>query len=170
MHNTLGRKPTQDVPMPPTTEPSLVDTGPGQPPGFVLPVRIYYEDTDAGGVVYYANYLRYCERARTEWLRALGCEQQQLLATGGPLFVVRSVQADYLAPARLDDSLTVVSTISDLRGASVCFSQRIFRSNTLLFTAGIKIVCVAPDKGRPTAWPEAIYSRFQDQLTPTQSR
>jgi acyl-CoA thioester hydrolase len=151
--------------MPPTTVPSFSDASPPQPPGFVLPVRIYYEDTDAGGVVYYANYLRFCERARTEWLRTLGVGQRQLLAAGGPLFVVRSVQADYLAPARLDDSLIVVTTINDLRGASVRFSQRIFRDETLLFTAEVKIVCVAPDKGRPTSWPEAVYGRFQDQLT-----
>jgi acyl-CoA thioester hydrolase len=152
--------------MPPITVPS----SPPQPRGFVLPVRIYYEDTDAGGVVYYANYLRYCERARTEWLRTINVGQRQMLAAGGPLFVVRSVQADYLAPAHLDDYLTVTSTVSHLRGASVCFSQRIFRDDTLLFTAEIRIVCVDPDKGRPTAWPEMIYSRFQDQLTTPQSQ
>ena len=76
---------------------------------FTLPVRVYYEDTDAGGVVYYANYLNFCERARTEWLRTLGVSQQALIDEQGLGFVVRSVQADYLAPARLDDSLIVVT-------------------------------------------------------------
>lgn len=141
-----------------------------QPPAFILPVRIYYEDTDAGGVVYYANYLRFCERARSEWLRVLGFGQQQLLAAGGPLFVVRSVRADYLAPARLDDSLTVASTIHDLRNVSVLFFQRIFREDKLLFTAEVKIASVSPGNGRPVPWPGAVHARFHDQLSPCLSR
>jgi acyl-CoA thioester hydrolase len=131
---------------------------------FILPVRIYYEDTDAGGVVYYANYLRFCERARSEWLRALGFGQQNLLAEGGPMFVVRSVQADYLSPARLDDSLVICSTISALRRASVCFSQRIFRDDTLLFTAEIRIACVSSATGRPVPWPDALHDCFRALL------
>ncbi|MDR1661682.1 MAG: tol-pal system-associated acyl-CoA thioesterase [Azoarcus sp.] len=134
------------------------------PPGFVLPVRIYYEDTDAGGVVYYANYLRFCERARSEWLRALGFEQRHLLKDGGPIFVVRRVQADYLSPARLDDSLTVVNTIGELRHASVCFLQRIFRNDALLFAAKIKIACVSTSQGRPAPWPAALRDRFRAQI------
>ncbi|MDR2015773.1 MAG: tol-pal system-associated acyl-CoA thioesterase [Azoarcus sp.] len=137
---------------------------------FSLPVRIYYEDTDAGGVVYYANYLRFCERARSEWLRALGFGQQQLLAAGGPLFVVRSVRADYLAPARLDDSLTVVSTIHNLKNVSVLFLQRIFREDRLLFTAEVKIVSVSLASGRPVPWPDAVRAQFHDQLLPYPSR
>ena len=139
------------------------------PSAFVLPVRVYYEDTDAGGVVYYANYLRFCERARSEWLRALGFSQQSLLAAGGPLFVVRRVEADYLAPARLDDSLNVVSTLGGLRNVSVLFSQRIFREETLLFTAEVKIVSVSLASGRPTPWPDAVRTRFHDQLSPRQT-
>jgi len=141
-----------------------------QQPAFAFPVRIYYEDTDAGGVVYYANYLRFCERARSEWLRVLGFEQQRLLEAGGPLFVVRSVQADYLAPARLDDSLNIVSTIHTLKNVSVLFSQRIFRENTLIFTAEVKIVSVSPGNGRPVPWPDAVRARFRDQLSHHPSR
>jgi len=149
---------------PPPVRPSVEATT--QPPAFVFPVRIYYEDTDAGGVVYYANYLRFCERARSEWLRALGFGQQQLLTTGGPIFVVRSVQADYLAPARLDDELTVVSSIHDLRNVSVLFFQQIFRQDKLLFTAKVKIVPVSLNNGRPVPWPDAVRARFHDQLSP----
>jgi len=141
-----------------------------QPPAFLFPLRIYYEDTDAAGVVYYANYLRFCERARTEWLRTLGIGQQQMLAAGGPAFVVRSVQADYLAPARLDDDLTIVSTIHDMRNVSVIFSQRIFRENKLLFTAEVKIVPVSPDRGLPVPWPDTVRARLQDQLSQPSSR
>jgi len=133
-------------------------------------VRIYYEDTDAGGVVYYANYLRFCERARSEWLRALGFGQQQMLEAGGPLFVVRSVHADFLAPARLDDSLTVISTIRDLKNVSVLFFQRIFRESTLLFTAEVKIASVSPGNGRPVPWPDAVRIQFHNQLSPPPSR
>ncbi|MDR1853424.1 MAG: tol-pal system-associated acyl-CoA thioesterase [Azoarcus sp.] len=136
-------------------------------PGFVLPVRIYYEDTDAGGVVYYANYLRFCERGRSEWLRELGFSQKQLLESGGPLFVISKVQADYLASARLDDKLEVVTTLHDLHGASVWFTQRILREGKPVFVAEIKIVCVDTGTGRPTPWPAAVYKRFQDQLITT---
>ena len=90
---------------------------------FTLPVRVYYEDTDAGGVVYYANYLKFCERARTEWLRTLGVSQQALIDEQGLAFVVRSVQADYLASARLDDALEVVTRVAMLRRASLLFEQ-----------------------------------------------
>jgi acyl-CoA thioester hydrolase len=135
------------------------------PPGFILPVRVYYEDTDAGGVVYYANYLRFCERARSEWLRTLGIGQRGLLSGSGLAFVVRSVRADYLAPARLDDSLAVMSALHDLRHVSVYFLQHIWRGNTRLFTAEVKIACVASGTGRPTPWPETIRARLHDQLT-----
>ena len=135
-----------------------------QTSSFSLPVRIYYEDTDAGGVVYYANYLRYCERARTEWRRALGFDQGKLLSDTGTCFVVRAVQADYLAPARLDDALNVVTSLTELRAASVSFLQRIYRENNLIFTATVKVVSVNLEKGRPTPWPEPIHTRFHELL------
>ena len=86
---------------------------------FSLPVRVYYEDTDAGGVVYYANYLKFCERARTDWLRAIGLEQGRLAADQNIIFVVRSVKADYLQPAVLDDLLDVVTTLGKLGHAKI---------------------------------------------------
>ncbi|MDR1423304.1 MAG: tol-pal system-associated acyl-CoA thioesterase [Azoarcus sp.] len=138
------------------------------PPAFVLPVRIYYEDTDAGGVVYYANYLRYCERGRSEWLRELGFSQKELLDSGGPLFVISKVQADYLASGHLDDSLKVITTLHDLHGASVWFKQRIMRDNVILFEAKTKVACVNPLTGRPTPWPEAVFKQFQNQLSLSQ--
>ncbi|MDR1062400.1 MAG: tol-pal system-associated acyl-CoA thioesterase [Azoarcus sp.] len=131
-----------------------------QPSDFILSVRVYYEDTDAGGVVYYASYLRFCERARSECLRALGFEQRRLLENGGPVFVVRSVHADYISPAKLDDTLTITSKIINLRHASVCFLQQISRGNSLLFTAETKIACISPSKGRPVPWPDALRNRF----------
>ncbi|MCL2161489.1 MAG: tol-pal system-associated acyl-CoA thioesterase [Betaproteobacteria bacterium] len=149
----------------PSLSPARIPVNATQPPAFVFPIRIYYEDTDAGGVVYYANYLRFCERARTEWLRSLGFGQRQLLEAGGPLFVVRSVRADYLAPARLDDDLTVISTIHDVRNVSVLFFQRIFRGDKLLFTAEVRIASVSPGNGRPVPWPEAVRVRLNDQLS-----
>ena len=90
---------------------------------FVWPVRVYYEDTDAGGVVYYANYLKFMERARTEWLRTRGFEQDVLIKEQDLVFAVRSLSIDYLRPARLDDLLQVRVTVSELRRASIVFEQ-----------------------------------------------
>ena len=87
-----------------------------------LAVRVYYEDTDAGSVVYYANYLKFCERARTEWLRAMGFQQARLLAESRLVFVVKSLQADYFRPAALDDGLDVVTRIEKLGHASIVFA------------------------------------------------
>lgn len=123
-----------------------------------LSVRVYYEDTDAAGVVYYANYLRFCERARTEWLRSLGFEQQVLLLRHRIAFVVRSLQASYHAPARLDDALTIASTVVKLGGASLTFAQRVMRGEELLFDSRIIIACINTDTGRPTPIPPAMRS------------
>lgn len=128
---------------------------------FELPVRVYYEDTDAAGVVYYANYLKFIERGRTECLRELGFEQAQLLAEESIAFVVRSVQADYLKPALLDDRLTVVSGIDRLGHASVVFSQRILRGTELLFDARITVACVDWKRRRSTPIPQHIRSRLE---------
>ena len=92
---------------------------------FVWPVRVYWEDTDAGGVVYYANYLKFMERARSEWLRSLGVEQTVLAEQDGLVFVVRQVAVDYLKPARFDDALAVVCALAELNKASLTMSQRI---------------------------------------------
>ena len=116
---------------------------------FTLPVRIYYEDTDAGGVVYYANYLKYLERCRTEWLREIGHEQGELLRNPGIAFVVRSVNIEYLKPARLDDLLMISLEVERITKSQIFFRQHIRRANPgapdgydELISAQIQIVCV----------------------------
>lgn len=99
---------------------------------FSFPVRVYYEDTDLGGVVYYANYLKFMERARTEWLRALGFEQDELLARDGVLFAVRSAQIDFLKPARFNDSLQVTVALTRPGRASITVHQRVQRGDLVL--------------------------------------
>lgn len=128
---------------------------------FPLSLRVYYEDTDAGGVVYYANYLRFCERARTEILRQCGVEQQALLRDEGIAFVVRSVQADYLLPARLDDSLQVFTRIAALRRASILFEQRVERAGQLLFTARTLVACIDHRRQKPCALPAYLHAHFE---------
>lgn len=128
---------------------------------FSLPVRVYYEDTDAAGLVYYANYLRFCERARTEWLRSIGFAQHDLMTETGIAFVVRSVEARYRAPARLDDLLVVVSRISRLGGASLEFDQKIHRHEELIFDARITIACIDIEGQRPAPLPRELRTRLQ---------
>ncbi|HQZ04014.1 MAG TPA: tol-pal system-associated acyl-CoA thioesterase [Thauera sp.] len=128
---------------------------------FVLPVRVYYEDTDAAGVVYYANYLRFCERARTEWLRKLGVEQQAMMSSTGIAFVVRSVKADYLQPARLDDALVVITRIATLRRASLLFEQDIRRDGQLLFSAQVLIACIDHRRQKPAPMPAHLHTHFE---------
>lgn len=128
---------------------------------FSLPLRVYYEDTDAGGVVYYANYLKFCERTRTEWLRALGVAQQTLLDEQGLGFVVRSMQADYLAPARLDDALEVSARIASRRRASLVFHHEIRRDGELLFTAQVLVACVDMRRLRPAALPASLHALLE---------
>lgn len=122
---------------------------------FTWPVRVYYEDTDAGGVVYYAQYLKFLERARTEWVRSLGIEQERLYQETGLRFVVRRVELDYHTPARLDDLLQVTVQVTEQRGASLRLKQRIRRegTSTPLVEAMVRIACV--DAGlRPARLPE----------------
>ncbi len=132
-------------------------------PAYRLPVRVYYEDTDAAGVVYYANYLRFFERARTEWLRTLGYEQS-LLARQGVAFAARSVTAEYLMPARLDDRLEVVSTIAALGRAQVTFAQRIERNGELLVDGSVRVACFDPNRMKAMAMPRDIYDKFNNLL------
>lgn len=107
-----------------------------------LDIRTYYEDTDAGGIVYYANYLRYAERARTEMLRAAGFEHAALFRDQGVAFAVASAHIEYRAPARLDDLLTVKSRISRLGGASMDLEQNIWRGDTLICEIKVVLVCI----------------------------
>ena len=126
-------------------------------------LRVYYEDTDAGGVVYYANYLRFLERARTECLRGLGFEQSELLARN-IAFAVRSVTAEYLKPARLDDELIVQSRIESLGRAQLVFAQHIERGDELLLEAKIRVACFDPLRGKAQAMPKEIHERFRALL------
>jgi acyl-CoA thioester hydrolase len=119
-------------------------------------IRIYWEDTDAGGVVYYANYLKFFERARTEWLRALGVEQQQLQAQTGAMFVVADTQVRYLAPAKLDDLLRVSVTVQELGPASLQLQQQAWRGDTLLVQASIRIGCVDAQTFKPRRIPAQV--------------
>ena len=133
---------------------------------FSLPVRVYYEDTDAGGVVYHANYLRFMERARTEWLRALGFEQDLLAQELGIVFVVASLDIQYRKPARFNDALSVTSSISTVGRVSILFKQEIWReglnnSPELLTTASVKVVCVAMGTFRATTIPTQIREHLQ---------
>ena len=130
------------------------------PSVFHWDVRVYYEDTDAGGIVYYANYLKFYERARTEWLRAIGVGQQELLEQHDALFVVKSVSADYHAPARLDDTVRLTLSIAKMGRASIVFLQQAWRGETLLNTAQVKIGCVDSSM-RPRAVPGAVAERMR---------
>jgi acyl-CoA thioester hydrolase len=130
---------------------------------FILPVRVYYEDTDAGGVVYYANYLRFMERARTEWLLALGYAQSTLMADG-IAFAARSVSVEYLRPARLDDELQVVSAIDSLGRAQLVFDQRIVRGGDTLVEGKVRVACFDPRRGKATAMPKNIHQRLEALL------
>jgi acyl-CoA thioester hydrolase len=129
---------------------------------FHLPIRVYYEDTDAGGVVYYANYLKFMERARTEWLRRLGFEQDALLDELGVLFAVSRAEVDYLRPARFNELLTVESTLAEVRKASLTFAQAIRREgeDAVLAKGLVRVVCVDAGRFRPTPIPAAIRERL----------
>lgn len=122
---------------------------------FIWPVRVYYEDTDSGGVVYYANYLKFMERARTEWLRAHGFEQDALLRDQRLLFAVRALNVDYHRPARFNDQLEVVSRVAETGGASLTFAQTIRRtcSADLLCSARVKVACLDADRFQPRRTP-----------------
>lgn len=123
---------------------------------FEWPIRVYYEDTDAGGIVFYANYLKFFERARTEWLRACGIDQQVLAESEGIVFVVRRTAVEYSSPARLDDVIRVESRIERLGRASVDFHQEAWRDGVLLATGDIRVASVARASIRPVAIPEAV--------------
>jgi acyl-CoA thioester hydrolase len=129
--------------------------------GFTWPVRVYYEDTDAGGIVFYANYLKFFERARTEWLRTCGVDQRRLGDETGALFVVRRTAVDYRAPARLDDVVTIVSKIEKLGRASVDFVQEAWRGETLLATGNVCVACVDGATMRPAAIPGPVHDALR---------
>jgi acyl-CoA thioester hydrolase len=124
------------------------------PPSGALSIRVYYEDTDFSGRVYHASYLRFLERGRTEWLRGHGFAHRDFAESSGVFFAVRSLQIDYLAPALMDDLLSVETGVSAVRGASIEFRQRIVRRDRELVTARV-LVAVIRD-GRPTRIPPSL--------------
>lgn len=123
-----------------------------------FPIRVYYEDTDLAGIVYYANYLKFIERGRSEWLRALDIDQVALKRQG-MVFVVRHVAADYLSPAHFDDQLTVESRLGEIGLARIVMAQDVLRDGKPLFTARVTLVCVN-DAGRPVRIPPALVAKL----------
>lgn len=123
-----------------------------------LPIRVYYEDTDFGGIVYYANYLKFIERGRSEWVREMGIDQIAMKREG-VVFAVRKVEADYLSPAYYDDELTVETELARLTPARMICNQRVMRGRDLLFEAKVVIVCIGPG-GAPVRLPALLRQKL----------
>ena len=135
-------------------------------PSFSLPVRVYYEDTDSGGVVYYANYLKFMERTRTEWLRSLGFEQDALRRNEGLLFAVRRAEIDYHKPALFNDLLLVTADLFDSGGASLDFEHRVVREadGTLCCGGRVKVACIDEKNLRPRRIPHNLLAEIANVL------
>ena len=129
--------------------------------GFTWPVRVYWEDTDAGGIVYYANYLKFMERARTEWLRSVGVEQAVLQQEQGLMFVVVDAQTRFHRPARYAEMLHVSCEIEESRRASLTFRQNILRGEELLVTGSVRVACLESQSFRPHALPDEVLERLK---------
>ena len=125
-----------------------------------LPVTVYYEDTDAGGVVYHANYIKFCERARTEFLQACGYKNSDLQQTHGIMFVVRRIEADYLKPAFLEDKLSVETSLTGMKNSSFIMKQTIRKDQDIIFEADVTLVCVNVNEVKPVKTPTAIREAF----------
>ncbi|WP_113911978.1 tol-pal system-associated acyl-CoA thioesterase [Roseovarius dicentrarchi] len=121
----------------------------------VFPIRIYYEDTDMGGIVYHANYLKFIERARSDWVRDLGIDQRAMKEEEGVVFAVRRIEADYLLAARFDDRLEVRTDVQSVTGARLVLRQQVSRAGEAVFSAAVTIVCVT-DTGHPARLPANI--------------
>ena len=128
---------------------------------FSWPVRVYFQDTDAGGVVYHASYVNFMERARTEWLRSFGYSNAGLMQELGVMFVVRSIRLDYLKPALLDDMLHVSAQIKDLGRSRVTLVQRVLRGDELLTEGEVHLVCVQCATFKPTAVPDVLRNQWK---------
>ena len=145
------------MPAPMTTAAAPAPAALSTPPdGFRHTLRVYWEDTDAGGVVFYANYLKFFERARTEWLRSLGCGQQALRERSGAIFVVTDTRVRYLAPARLDDLLEVSVELRAAGKASMTLAQQAWRTGMLVAAGEIRIGCVDAGTFRPRRIPTEL--------------
>ena len=123
---------------------------------FSLPVRIYFEDTDSGGVVYHSNYLKFMERARTEWLRSLGIDQRHLKNTEHMIFVVHRIDIQYKLPARFNDDLIVKSELKNIGSSKIEFRQMIYRNDEMLIDASVDIACIDSEKIKPVRIPPTI--------------
>ena len=134
---------------------------------FSWPTRIYWEDTDAGGVVYHARYVAFMERARTEWMRALGYGQEAMRSGGGQVFVVRAMDLDFLKPARLDDVLTTTVELLQCRRASLLMAQAVMRGDQVLVSAQVRLAAVGAADFRPQAIVETLYAILQPLQTKT---
>ncbi|MDP3440820.1 MAG: tol-pal system-associated acyl-CoA thioesterase [Azonexus sp.] len=132
-----------------------------KPNAFSIPVRVYYEDTDAGGVVYYANYLKFFERCRSEWMRFAGHDQSQLASDAGIGFVARKVSCEYLKPARLDDQLTVGLEVEKLTRVRVIFRQHVRCADQELVTGTVEIACVNMATMKPAPIPEFLHCKLE---------
>ena len=128
---------------------------------FSFQVRVYWEDTDAGGVVYHAQYVAFLERARSEWLRALGWSQHALREAHDLVFAVRAMEMDFRAPARLDDALQVTCVLRECRRASLVFGQDVRRGGTLLLSATVRIAVLAASSFRPRPLPEPLFDQLK---------
>ncbi len=129
---------------------------------FEWPIRVYYEDTDAQGVVYYANYFRFLERARTEWLRALGVDQVRMLQVDRRIFVVVSTEADFIAPARFNDEIVATASLARLARATFDIEQKIFRGSLLLLESSVKVALLDADTLKPQRVPRSLFEGNRD--------
>ncbi|MDH4573199.1 tol-pal system-associated acyl-CoA thioesterase [Salinicola acroporae] len=130
---------------------------------FILPVKVYIEDTDAGGIVYYVNYLKFMERARSEWLNALGFGQRGLIEQGVQL-VVHSLQCRYARPARLDDRLEVTASIDRLAACTLRFAQAVRYDGDTLCEASVDIACVDAQRLKPRRWPSNLHAALTSAI------
>ena len=128
---------------------------------FDWPLRVYYEDSDAGGIVYHSQYLNFMERARTEWLRYLGFEQTELIAEFNILFVVRNIEIQFKRPARFNDAVIVRSRLEKLGRSRMVFAQDILRGDEHLIEATVEIACIDADKYAPVTIPSIIQNKMQ---------
>ena len=131
-------------------------------PKFSVPFRIYWEDTDAGGVVYYANYLKFMERCRTDWLRALGIDQLRLRAERQLQFAVVTVTVDFLRPAVLDDEILVTAALERLSGATFTFKQTILRGDAQLIDANTRVACLDSGTLKPRPIPKDLFTEWRN--------
>lgn len=136
---------------------------------FLWNVRVYYEDTDAGGVVYHANYLKFFERARTEFLRSIGWNQNELLEMKTCAFVVSDLSIQFKCPAKLDDELQIRTVLKSLKRASFVFDQKAFKGQQLMAAAEVRVVCIDPLKGLPKAIPSPMFETIENLLTVTET-